>query len=258
MLFIVSYSFLEDYNTEDLETDTDIDDDEQSSGDKLTCIFCNLVFTNKETYKEHEVTHLNYKCNVCGKRYFKETFLKQHQKNAHLKSKNLKCPICNNVFKTVYNLKQHLFTHSNERNYSCSFENCNKQFRQISTLQAHEKIHKQDNRKECPECKRLVTRLKEHMLTHLDEDEKPLKCNRCDKAFATKIKLEEHQNIHKNLKHFECDICCKNFNRRSTLYKHKKIHTDKNFSCTHCNKNYSRKDNLQQHIRKSHNDLKND
>ena len=113
-----------------------------------------------------------------------------------------KCPIClNKQFISKCKLDWHLKCH--ERQFACTVEGCDKQFKQ--------KQH-----------------LKNHILTHQD-DVRPWLCKHegCGKSFKSVSHLKDHtQSIHMKLKPFECVFCKSSFSRNSSLKYHiKTIHT---------------------------------
>lgn len=136
--------------------------EESIDEDDIKCPVCHDSFVDRESLKTHETLHLEHKCEFCDKSFFKSSYLKKHQNNAHKASLNVLCVICGNTFRSNYNLKQHLLTHSEKRNYECPYENCTRAFRQISALQTHEKIHTHENREKCPECGLFVTKLSKY------------------------------------------------------------------------------------------------
>lgn len=244
---------------------------------EIKCPVCNDIFKDRESLQTHEIQHLEYKCEFCDKAFFKLSFLKRHQNNAHKPSLNVLCVICKNTFRSNYNLKQHLLTHSEKRKYECLYENCTQTFRQISALQSHQKIHRNENREKCPECGLLVTKLSKyffcnffckfnlkfnftesHLLTH--STVRPFKCNfkKCESSFTTNQQLKAHQDgKHKSVKGntLQCDQCEAKFSFKSSLYKHKTSIHSKNkilFECSICKKQFNRKDNLFHHTRNVH------
>ena len=54
-------------------------------------------------------------------------------------SQDFKCNQCLKNFSSKHCLKEHSFTHTNERPYSCN--RCNKQFKHASQLSVHKKVH---------------------------------------------------------------------------------------------------------------------
>uniref|UniRef100_A0A182I4S6 C2H2-type domain-containing protein n=1 Tax=Anopheles arabiensis TaxID=7173 RepID=A0A182I4S6_ANOAR len=89
-----------------------------------------------------------------------------------------------------------------EKPFNCNF--CDKQFRQLSTLSNHKKIH---------------------------TGEKPFECSVCGKQFRQSSTLNSHIRIHSDdkfcIKPFKCSICPKEFRQTTTLANHIKIHTGK-------------------------------
>lgn len=116
-----------------------------------------------------------------------------------------KCSICG---KMQQNLKQHMYTHTKEKNHTCSY--CGKGFSQIGNF-------------------------KNHLNTHTGN--KPYTCTLCIKSFAEPNSLKMHMVSHSGDKKYHCDICGKNFGYSHTLSAHKATHSlEKNYKCPKCNK----------------------
>ncbi|XP_058129893.1 oocyte zinc finger protein XlCOF22-like [Anopheles ziemanni] len=91
-------------------------------------------------------------------------------------------------------------------------------------------------------------KLKIHRNTHLRVA--PFKCtfDGCDKAFKSRIGLEEHLARHTNCFEYTCDICSKGFQHRSYLSAHRRAHnTERNFQCTLCEQSFKSKQALLDH-----------
>ena len=89
------------------------------------------------------------------------------------------------------------------------------------------------------------------MKTH--NDDKPFKCNNCNKEFRRKEELKKHvyscKKVVPNMVNSEesilktCDICLKSFANKADLNAHAKTH-QLPLSCLICHKGFARKDSL--------------
>jgi uncharacterized Zn-finger protein len=77
----------------------------------------------------------------CGKQYSTKYSLQRHFFIKHKKSKRFTCRVCKKILSSNQNLKEHSYTHSDEKPLVCSYPGCSKLFRQSSQLSAHKKIH---------------------------------------------------------------------------------------------------------------------
>ncbi|OMJ68916.1 hypothetical protein SteCoe_33499 [Stentor coeruleus] len=77
----------------------------------------------------------------CSKQYSTKYSLQRHCLIRHNKSKRFSCKICKKILSSNQNLKEHFYTHSNEKPLICPVRGCSKLFRQSSQLSAHKKIH---------------------------------------------------------------------------------------------------------------------
>ena len=110
----------------------------------------------------------------------------------------------------------------------------------------------------CPTCDRRFARkhhLKNHQATH--SDERKFKCEICpdERYFKTKKQLSAHMKFHCEPSH-QCEVCRKSFHCKSTLNRHMRIHTgEKPYACSTCGKKFARKSHLQLH-QATHSDKK--
>ncbi|XP_019931546.3 zinc finger protein Xfin [Aedes albopictus] len=113
---------------------------------------------------------------------------------------------------------------------------CFKTFKLGKTMRAHKKSAHGINALVCPICERPFAQrnlLQRHIESHQSVEERmqrvknnarPFKCDVCEKAFARKGRLGEHQKKVHGPRNHECHICSFRFTMRDDLEKHIKRH----------------------------------
>ena len=168
------------------------------------------------------------------------------------KSPNL-CPICNKIFSTLGNMRNHIMTiHQNYRPFKCTFPGCNKSYSIESRYQVHLRTHNGQKPFMCQICNKTFNEkgnLKTHLRFH--SELRPFKCPNCSKRYKTKGHLKDHVEIQHNLiKKYFCEFCNKKFGRISTLKAHIRTHTgEKKYKCKieGCEKWFAEKGNMEIH-----------
>ncbi|XP_019373454.1 PREDICTED: zinc finger protein 131 isoform X2 [Gavialis gangeticus] len=180
----------------------------QEEGDSATDPTCK---------QEHMKTHSteSYKCDICNKRYLRESALKQHLTCYHLDeggaSKKPKpgkkihvCQYCDKQFDHFGHFKEHLRKHTGEKPFECP--NCHERFARNSTLKCHLTAcqsgagAKKGRKKlyECQVCNSVFNswdQFKDHLVIHTGE--KPNHCTFCDLWFMQGSELRRHlKDIH--------------------------------------------------------------
>ncbi|KAL4711772.1 hypothetical protein ACJJTC_005941 [Scirpophaga incertulas] len=228
---------------------------------KFTCTICSCSFTRIFALRYHMNKHIGYckyLCPKCGKRFFTSGGLNQHLKS-HKDLALFKCGFCNKTYKSRQSLKEHFrVAHSSNRSlFVCV--TCGKKFTAKSTLMKHMKIHDGVKDFACPNCPKTYTRaayLRAHITVHTGQEKpKPFSCDysNCNRRFNTKHSLVVHiAHTHSNERPHKCDICNKGFATSTGMKVHRESHFSKELSCDVCSKQFGSKRNLQKHIKLCH------
>ncbi|KAM9367368.1 zinc finger protein 131 [Phaethornis superciliosus] len=168
--------------------------------------------TDPSCKQEHMKTHSaeSYKCDICNKRYLRESALKQHLTCYHLDeggaSKKQRpgkkihiCQYCEKQFDHFGHFKEHLRKHTGEKPFECP--NCHERFARNSTLKCHLTAcqsgagAKKGRKKlyECQVCNSVFNswdQFKDHLVIHTGD--KPNHCTLCDVWFMQGSELRRH------------------------------------------------------------------
>ena len=82
------------------------------------CSYCAIDFESKEKYLEHEKSHADRKCTICGKEFQRLGHLKAHM-HSHNNIRPFECQECGKAFFEKCSLNKHQQVHSNERKHEC-------------------------------------------------------------------------------------------------------------------------------------------
>lgn len=113
-----------------------------------------------------------------------------------------------------------------DKPFNCT--TCDKQFRQLSTLTNHMKIHTGNDIWRYDAYTNIIELLGFLLFSTfmgVISGEKPFKCTICEREFRQSSTLTNHVKIHTGEKPFSCNFCSKQFRQLSTLSNHVKIHT---------------------------------
>ncbi|XP_027601432.1 zinc finger protein 131 isoform X5 [Pipra filicauda] len=152
----------------------------------------------------------NYKCDICNKRYLRESALKQHLTCYHLDEGGVSkkqrpgkkihvCQYCDKQFDHFGHFKEHLRKHTGEKPFECP--NCHERFARNSTLKCHLTAcqsgagAKKGRKKlyECQVCNSVFNswdQFKDHLVIHTGD--KPNHCTLCDLWFMQGSELRRH------------------------------------------------------------------
>nr|XP_054931101.1 uncharacterized protein LOC126538992 [Dermacentor andersoni] len=169
-----------------------------------------------------------HECNVCGQRFTRNQYLKDHQV-LHTGEKPYACSICGRKFAQRNGLLNHQRIHTAEMRYSC--ELCPSKFCKKASFDRHKQLHASGVQ-----------------LYH---------CHECSKVFESRTKLSQHERWHKSEKPYPCQLCPAAFVYSKDLDRHALVHTgERPYGCTVCQKRFSWKNNLALHMRRMHSGVK--
>ena len=233
----------------------------------FSCNFCDLHFDTESVFKLH--------MNSCQKSFKTKSDYDKHQELVHGKepdgksldssslpqkqnlsvsktsNKSFKCSECDEIFRWRAEYRRHAeLVHGQKITdplVPCHI--CQKQI-VAKRLNEHIKsVHGNERPYKCDQCDKKFAKpseLRNHMRTHTGE--RPFTCEVCNASFTYSHILTRHKKYHEGTKKFTCKICDKSFLQRNDLVKHNRIHSgEKPYSCNICGKDFARMDYLKKH-----------
>ncbi|KAF6128317.1 zinc finger protein 131 [Phyllostomus discolor] len=172
--------------------------------------------TSKQEHMKSHSTE-SFKCEICNKRYLRESAWKQHLSCYHLEEGGVSkkqrtgkkihiCQYCEKQFDHFGHFKEHLRKHTGEKPFECP--NCHERFARNSTLKCHltacqTGVGAKKGRKklyECQVCNSVFNswdQFKDHLVIHTGD--KPNHCTLCDLWFMQGNELRRHLSESHNI-----------------------------------------------------------
>ncbi|XP_038595162.1 zinc finger and SCAN domain-containing protein 2-like isoform X2 [Micropterus salmoides] len=209
-----------------------------------------------------------FSCPKCSFHHPEEAQVQQHIDKVHsVKTEDAKlslqpltdeegrfsCPDCEKTFKFLSLLTAHQRIHTGEQPFLCS--QCGRRFSFKQSLERHKQTHKSGRKYECLICgeffKSLVAQ-REHKSTHMENGE--YLCSECGRAFAWKSALVRHLKTHsedadKVERSYKCPRCDLGFSCASYLHRHLQTHQEERVHTCNCGKSFAYRAALTAHQR---------
>ncbi|XP_060597542.1 zinc finger protein ZFAT-like [Ruditapes philippinarum] len=236
------------------------------------CEYCGRLFFSRADYEPHVRTHTGDKphvCQVCGFRAITKDNLKRHVDKEHEKI-SYPCRECSFIASTRTQLWNHSMTHKGLKGLECPI--CQNQYNSIKELKDHAQVaHPTSNTEEldkilsykhkaqgklgrrsykCPHCSKVFLRASSELQKHIwiHEGVKPFKCPLCTYACRSKNNLQAHMLRHSKEKPFTCWECGKAYKSKTALRWHVRSHDGKLFKCDKCPYEATQKSHLKRHM----------
>jgi len=169
----------------------------------IKCKKCKLKILESELGKHSCVL---YPCDICGKEFGKESYLRTHIESIHEKTHTCTCDVCGKVFLSKATLSQHVkYQHEPVKTIPCTI--CGKEYTDRD-MKTHLLTHQE--KVECTICNVKVRKIEFHMKRmHASDEDKRYRCNVCGKGFVESQALNNHQmNVHLKLRPYKCRYGC--------------------------------------------------
>lgn len=193
---------------------------------RVACHICDRTFTRFDTLENHmKCLHTEerpFKCMVesCNKTFATQSTLFHHQKT-HTNGKPYNCRECNTSFALLNEYKQHMKNiHADTRDLRCS--DCYKVFVSSAELDKHKLV---EHRLECEMCGKTFARLAYlKMHVHIHDGDNLFNCQFCSTGFDTEYAYKQHLRSHPEYQTakriYHCQVCEKVFQHSSNLVAH--------------------------------------
>lgn len=220
----------------------------------IECCFCETTFDDDESCERHinKFHELEINQNITFRNKFKIF--------------RFSCPMCQKGFRRKISIEKHLadknFTEKAARKSTdakkwrkpTQCQACGKLFSdKFEAIYHYDRVHETNKTLKCNKCEKLFATkklLNRHMITH---GPKNYACSKCEKTFPQMSQLRSHQDTHLVVKKFKCDRCPKTFSIKRVLETHLLQHSElKPFKCTECPKVYKWPEDLKAHRKAEH------
>lgn len=194
---------------------------------RVSCQICDRSFTRLDTLQNHmrcihsEDRPFNCSVDGCQKAFGSHSALVHHLRT-HMDGKPYKCMECDGSFVLLNEYKQHMReNHADTQDLRCS--DCYKLFPDSAGLDQHRQM---EHRLECELCGKTFARLA-YLQAHVEvhEGDHLFNCRVCNSGFETEYAYKQHIKIHPEYhrpkkSQYQCQLCEQSFQHPSNLVAH--------------------------------------
>ena len=190
----------------------------------FSCPYCPKNLASARTLRQHIHAHLQTKkhpCDKCDRSFSSKGQLKEHVNEKHSTSPQALavCKQCGEKFPSGRLLYKHQLTHISA--FKCTVPGCYYTTKYKYDLRVHMKTHENTKNFLCNLCGFAAKRkggLLEHMKSHTNQ--RKFTCEYCDYKATTGAHLRRHMRIHIGAKPFSCHYCSFKCSSLDNLHKH--------------------------------------
>ena len=264
------HTFFE-YNGFDDDFEPKEEDDDENDEDFQVPLYLSekkVKRSPRKIVKKEKDTAISKKfpCEYCGQEFDKASKKRAHWKTEHVDSDgNLLCKDCPLTFKDQNLLRRHIYF----KHTSLHCEECDKSFTKNVYKKHMETVHadKNDRKYQCDQCSYTSYAMKyiyDHKST-VHYNEKDPVCKICDKKFASKALLKNHNcgssdNSPKKEEIVTCPKCDQDFRAKTFVMHYRRVHggyppgyeNRRKYMCDQCSAEFLTDISLKRHIALTH------
>ncbi len=224
---------------------------------------CKYSAKTRQYFRLHQRTHMakderpQFKCDECDKTFLAEDAFNHHKVTKHGVGKAHTCEICGKKFSKPIYLNHHMNWHNGLKPFACTHEGCDYHAWSPDQVQKHMRRHVPVNQRpyKCDHCDKRYT-TPSQKATHIklvhegQLEQMRVQCNLCGEIYSSKNYLKYHMiRAHGEEKTLVCPHCPKKFVEPQSLQKHILIHSAPSIICEECGRAFRTELALKNHMR---------
>ena len=259
---------INDLKEDPLKTDILVSKIPETSESVKKCPECDYTTKWMGDLKKHRLAKhegLRHSCDKCNAKFTANKSLQNHKLTKH-EGLSFPCKRCNYAALNIHQLKHHEQSKHEGVRYQC--KQCEEKFIHMCSLKKHTMAKHLGVKFTCQYCEEDFLR-KDYFSAHNKKcqqvgDERKVKfpCSQCEEKFRNRSTLREHKLVKHPRVKISCHYCEQEFKKQYNLSLHiKKCHeNNKNqesrFTCPHCKETYRYRQSLRHHTLSRHQGLR--